>query len=111
MRSSLTLGGIGVVILGCLLASGIRAQEQSVELFRDDFSRYRPGPLTEPVGQLNAAIQEYHYLPHRGVPLGPWANAICHMDSWVAGEEDGKSYVEQHLPPSHRMMIPKLFYP
>jgi rhamnogalacturonan endolyase len=49
-----------------------------------------------PVGQLNAAIQEYHYLPHRGVPLGPWANAICHLDAWAVGEEDGRAYLEQH---------------
>jgi len=30
------------------------------ELFRDDFSGFPPGWLTRPVGQLNAAIQEYH---------------------------------------------------
>jgi len=68
----------------------------AAELFRDDFSGFPPGWLTRPVGQLNAAIQEYHYLPHRGVPLGPWANAICHLDAWAAGEEDGKAYLEQH---------------
>jgi len=48
----------------------------AADLFRDHFSGYPPGWLTRPVGQLNAAIQEYHYLAHRGVPLGPWANAI-----------------------------------
>ena len=73
---------------------------QSAELFRDDFSRYPPGWLTSPVGGLNGAIQEYHYLPHRGVPLGPWANAICHLDAWVAGDENGKPYLEQHLHPA-----------
>jgi len=67
------------------------------ELFFDDFSRYPPGWLSEPVGQLNAAIQEYHYLPHRGVPLGPWANPINHLDSWIIGDENGKPYLEQHL--------------
>jgi rhamnogalacturonan endolyase len=66
------------------------------ELFRDDFSHFPPGWLTRPIGQLNAAIQEYHYLPHRGVPLEPWANAICHLDAWAVGEEDGHSYLEQH---------------
>jgi rhamnogalacturonan endolyase len=66
------------------------------ELFRDDFSSFPPGWLTRPVGQLNGAIQEYHYLPHRGVPLGPWANAICHLDAWLVGEEEGKAYLEQH---------------
>jgi hypothetical protein len=87
------------------------AAEPNVELFRDDFSRYPPGPLTEPIGQLNGAIQEYHYLAHRGTPLGPWANAICYIDAWAAGEEDGKPYVEQHLSTDHRQMMPRLFYP
>src|SRR5581483_8216939 len=68
-------------------------------------------PLTLPVGQLNPAIQEYHYLAHRGVVLEPWANAICHMDAWVARSEDGRPYIEQHLPPNHRRMSPKLFSP
>ncbi len=67
------------------------------ELFRDDFSYYPAGWLSAPVGQLNAAIQEYHYLPHRGVPLEPWENAIVHLDAWVISDEDGKPYLEQHL--------------
>lgn len=67
----------------------------AADLFRDDFSRYPPGWLSFPVGTLNPAIQEYHYLPHRGVPLGPWANAICHLDAWLAGDENGKPYLEQ----------------
>jgi rhamnogalacturonan endolyase len=69
----------------------------AADLFRDDFSRFPPGWLSFPQGTLNAAIQEYHYLPHRGVPTGPWANAICHMDAWLAGDEDAKPYLEQHL--------------
>jgi rhamnogalacturonan endolyase len=68
---------------------------QGVDLFSDDFSKLPPGWLTKPVGTLNAAIQEYHYLPHRGVPLGPWASAICHLDAWVAGDEEGNTYLEQ----------------
>ncbi len=68
----------------------------AADLFRDDFSRFPPGWLSSPVGQLNAAVQEYHYLPHRGVPLGPWSNAICHLDAWIAGDEDGRPYLEQH---------------
>jgi rhamnogalacturonan endolyase len=68
-----------------------------VEIFRDDFSRFPPGWLSTPIGQLNGAIQEYHYFPHRGVPLGPWGNAICYLDAWVAGDEDGAPYLEQHL--------------
>ena len=66
------------------------------DLFQDDFSSFPPGWLSTPVGGLNGAIQEYHYLPHRGVPLGPWQNAICHLDAWVVGDEDGKPYLEQH---------------
>ena len=84
---------------------------RSVTLFEDGFSRYPPGPLSAPLGKLNGAIQEYHYLAHRGVELGPWANAICHIDAWVAGEQDGHSYLEQHLAPSHQDMVPQLFAP
>ncbi len=73
---------------------GVGPNEQ--ELFRDDFSRFPPGLLSQPVGQLNGAIQEYHYLPHRGVPLEPWANPIIHDDSWAVGDEEGRSYLEQH---------------
>jgi rhamnogalacturonan endolyase len=68
----------------------------AADLFRDDFSGFPPGWLSNPVGMLNAAIQEYHYLPHRGVPLGAWSNAICHLDAWVVGDEEGKPYLEQH---------------
>ena len=67
------------------------------ELFKDDFSGFPPGWLSVPVGLLNGAIQEYHYLPHRGVPLGAWANPIVHLDPWVVSDEDGKPYIEQHL--------------
>src|SRR6516162_7706969 len=109
MHRSLLLLAAGLV---ALVLGSVRTDEPTaVELFHDDFSRYQPGPLTVPVGQLNEAIQEYHYLPHRGVPLGPWANAICHVDAWAAGEEDGVPYLEQHLPPTHRRMAPKLFSP
>jgi rhamnogalacturonan endolyase len=67
------------------------------ELFRDDFSKLPPGWLSKPVGLLNGAIQEYHYLPHRGVATHPWYNPITHNDSWVAGDEDGQPYLEQQL--------------
>jgi hypothetical protein len=67
------------------------------DLMHDDFSKFPNGWLTVPVGQLNAAIQEYHYLANRGVPLEPWENALCHMDDWVAGEEGGVPYLEQTL--------------
>lgn len=81
----------------CLFATLTAGVCLGGDLFRDDFSRYPPGWLSEPVGQLSGAIQEYHYLAHRGVPLGPWENALCYLDSWVAGDEDGKPYLEQHL--------------
>ncbi|PYX91832.1 MAG: hypothetical protein DMG67_08900 [Acidobacteria bacterium] len=65
-------------------------------LMHEDFSGFPPGWLSQPIGQLNGAIQEYHYFAHRGVPTGRWANAICHMDAWVVSDEDGKPYLEQH---------------
>ena len=79
------------------------------ELFRDDFSKFPPGWLTSPVGTLNPAIQEYHYLPHRGVPLGSWASAIAHLDSWLISDEDGKSYLEQHVPKDTRQFANPIF--
>jgi hypothetical protein len=84
------------IILLLLFALYVATPSQ-VELFRDDFSKFPPGWLSKPVGLLNGAIQEYHYLPHRGVATFPWYNPITHNDSWVAGDEDGKTYLEQHL--------------
>lgn len=72
------------------------AAGQTVELFSDDFSGLPVGLLSQPVGELNGAIQEYHYLPHRGVDARPWRNPIVHQDAWAVGSEDGKSYLEQH---------------
>jgi hypothetical protein len=94
------------VAAGALLCA---ARLSGADLFHDDFSRFPPGWLTFPVGTLNGAIQEYHYLPNRGVPLGPWENAICHLDSWVAGDESGKPYLEQHLDPTARQFTNPLF--
>ena len=67
-----------------------------VELFKDDFSRFPPGVLSAPLGLLNGAIQEYHYIEHRGVPTHPWRNPIVHLDSWAAGDEADGPYLEQH---------------
>ena len=50
-----------------MLLSVAATSSPQVELFRDDFSKLPPGWLSKPVGLLNGAIQEYHYLPHRGV--------------------------------------------
>jgi rhamnogalacturonan endolyase len=70
--------------------------EERVELFADDFSRFPPGMLSAPIGQLNGAIQEYHYIEHRGVRTRPWRNPIVHLDSWAAGDEGNEPYLEQH---------------
>jgi hypothetical protein len=79
----------------------------AADLFRDDFSRFPPGWLTSPVGTLNAAIQEYHYLSNRGVPLGPWSNAINHLDAWLIDTEDGHPYLEEQLDStSHQWTYP-----
>jgi rhamnogalacturonan endolyase len=85
-------------VLGFMLCA-VALPVAAADLFRNDFSHFPPGWLSSPIGTLNGAIQEYHYLANRGVPLGPWANAICHLDAWVAGDEDGKAYLEQHLAP------------
>jgi rhamnogalacturonan endolyase len=86
-----------LALLGWLAQPTATPSSSQVELLRDDFSRFPPGWLSQPVGMLNGAIQEYHYLPHRGVDTSPWYNPITHNDSWIAGDEDGKTYVEQHL--------------
>jgi hypothetical protein len=77
----------------CLAALSLPA----ADLFRDDFSRFPPGLLSQPMGQLNGAIQEYHHIEHRGVRAHPWRNPIVHLDSWAVSDEDGKPYLEQHL--------------
>jgi rhamnogalacturonan endolyase len=70
---------------------------QAGELFRDDFRSYPSRVLSEPVRGLTNAIEEYHYLPHRGVPLQPWENVILHDDAWAGGDEDGVPYMEMHI--------------
>jgi hypothetical protein len=65
------------LIAACAVTAG------AADLFHDDFSHFPPGWLSSPVGTLNGAIQEYHYLPHRGVPLGAWASPMGHLDSWI----------------------------
>lgn len=82
--------------LALALAAGAAAG--AAELFRDDFSRFPPRILSEPVKGLTNAIHEYHFLAHRGVPLDRWANAMIHDNSWCGGDEDGQPYVEMHIP-------------
>src|SRR3954453_12671366 len=81
----------------------------AADLFRDDFSKFPPGWLTSPVGGLNGAIQEYHYLPNRAVPLGPWEIPIAHLDSWIISDEGGKSYLEEQLDSTSRQWSLRLF--
>lgn len=80
-----------------LLLLAIMLPAPARDLFKDDFSKLPPGWLSRPMGQLNAAIQEYHYVAHRGVDTGAWKNPIVHLDAWVVGEEEGRAYLEQHL--------------
>jgi hypothetical protein len=89
------------VLLACPLLAA--------DLFRDDFSKFPPGWLTFPVGSLNGAIQEYHYLPNRGVPLGSWESPIAHLDSWIVGDEHGHSYLENQLDFTARQWSPPMF--
>ncbi len=79
-----------------LLAASLAAMP-AADLFRDDFSHLPAGLLSAPMGQLNGAIQEYHYIEHRGVAVHPWRNPVVHLDSWAVSDEDGRAYLEQHL--------------
>src|SRR5262245_865655 len=91
------------------LPLGLARPANAADLFRDDFGHYPSGRLSGPIGELNGAIQEYHYLPHRGVPLEPWESAICYLDAWAVGDEDGKPYLEQHLPADARQFAIPIF--
>ena len=85
------------VTLGVTTSPGRQADiKADVELFKDDFSRFAPGMLSAPLGLLNGAVQEYHYIEHRGVPTHPWRNPIVHLDTWAAGDDAGGPYLEQH---------------
>jgi hypothetical protein len=102
-------GVLSVVAPHFVLLLALALPGGAADLFHDDFSGFPAGWLTRPIGQLNAAIQEYHYLPHRGVPLSPWANAICHLDAWAIGEEDGKPYLEQHTVNDQARLMSPIF--
>lgn len=88
------------------LSSPLRAAPSGFappELFWDDFSGLPAGWLMEPIGRLNTAIQEFHWIPSRALPQGAWSNAVVDQDAWLASSEDGKSYMQQQLfhPPDH----------
>ncbi|MBI4903255.1 MAG: hypothetical protein HY820_06450 [Acidobacteria bacterium] len=68
----------------------------AADLFREDFSKFPPGWLSTPIGLLNGAIQEYHYIAYRGTPTAPWRNPIAHEDAWLISHESGAPYIEQH---------------
>ncbi len=97
------------MMLTLLLA--LLQQGAASELFRDDFSKLPIGMLSEPLGQLNPAVQEYHFLAHRGPVLDPWENAIIYLDAWAAGQETERPYLEMHLGAGNRRMEPELFTP
>jgi rhamnogalacturonan endolyase len=82
---------------------------ERAELFKDDFSRFPPGVLSAPIGLLNGAIQEYHYIEHRGVPTHPWRNPIVHLDTWAAGDDSDGAYLEQHTINSDPARVTPLF--
>src|SRR5205085_2093627 len=86
MKGSLmkTMGLIVILLAGCALPAQPMAPGGD-ELFRDDFSKFPIGMLSQPVAQLNPAVQEYHWLARRGVPLDPWENPIIYLDPWSAG--------------------------
>ena len=63
MRVLLVTPSAACIAMAALLASFVVAGDADVELFRDDFSRYPAGPLTRPIGKLNAAIQEEFPAP------------------------------------------------
>ena len=80
------LAGANVLKLVLLVAVGLAVLAalngaQAGELFRDDFSKLPPRLLSAPVKELTNAIQEYHYLAHRGVDTRPWQKVICHDDA------------------------------
>ena len=83
-------------VLLAFMAGPARTGNDRVDLFADDFSRFAPGVLSAPIGLLNGAIQEYHYIEHRGVRTLPWRNPLVHLDAWAAGDDSEGPYLEQH---------------
>lgn len=84
--------GISALVTLCITLG----TAQAGVLFQDDFSNLPPRLLSAPIKELTNAIQEYHYLAHRGVDTRPWQKVISHDDAWIAGDEGGLPYLEQH---------------
>ncbi|HXG63055.1 MAG TPA: hypothetical protein VNO22_16910 [Planctomycetota bacterium] len=111
MRQVMMTGLLAAALGSACADRAVRPAADPGVLFADDFSRFPQGLLSRPLGQLNPAVQEYHYLAHRGVPLEPWSMPIVYLDAWAAGDEDGRTYLEMHLGPESPYMAPKLFSP
>lgn len=77
--------------------SATPSDSTATELFRDDFSRLPAGWLSEPIGRLNTAIQEFHWIPSRALPHGAWSNGVVDQDAWLVSSEEGKPYMQQQL--------------
>jgi rhamnogalacturonan endolyase len=84
------------IAVAALLSGPALTGNDRVDLLADDFSRFPPGVLSAPIGLLNGAIQEYHYIEHRGIPTHPWRNPLVHLDTWAAGDDAEGPYLEQH---------------
>jgi rhamnogalacturonan endolyase len=87
---------LGATVLAVVALTPALGTNDRVDLFADDFSRFAPGVLSAPLGLLNGAIQEYHYIEHRGVRTLPWRNPLVHLDTWAAGDDSDGPYLEQH---------------
>src|SRR5688572_4069130 len=90
------LRAVLVTVIATLTFGSALTSDDRVELFADDFSRFAPGVLSAPLGLLNGAVQEYHYIEHRGVSTLPWRNPLVHLDTWAAGDDSEGPYLEQH---------------
>ncbi len=86
---------VATVLATLTLGPSLNSNDR-VDLFADDFSKFAPGVLSAPLGLLNGAIQEYHYIEHRGVRTLPWRNPLVHLDTWAAGDDSDGPYLEQH---------------
>lgn len=114
MRLLSTLRSIlipALLLSGITLQHHVRAGDKDVVLFSDDFSRYPEGVLSKPFGDVNPAVQEYHYFAHRGIPLEPWGNAICYLDAWAGDRSNGKTGIRQVLTPTAPRMFQIMFAP
>jgi rhamnogalacturonan endolyase len=90
---------VALAVVGAQQSPSVAAEARcnASAVFSDDFSRFSPGWLSYPRLGMTGPFLEYHYLPDQGVPTGPWANPITHYDAWLAGDDEGRPFIEQHL--------------